>query len=178
MIGITLTIDQIRSAPPPVRQWIEKEVTAALGLSEPQLAPAATAEPSKQAHMVSCSIEDAEAILAKIEDVLPAVNVFFEFGRPAISYGNPPVMAFRLLDMMYHTRLSDVGQVAACLEMIDEALATLRNDSSARFCGFDNEGHCFIPAQTQESIAALWQKIAARQQKLDQTGGKPLSPAA
>ncbi|HET7886411.1 MAG TPA: hypothetical protein VFL62_09315 [Bradyrhizobium sp.] len=178
MLGITLTIDQIRNAPPPVRQWIEKEVTAALGLSEPPLAPSATVEPSRQAHMVSCSVEDAEAILAKIEAVLPAVNVFFEFGRPAISYGNPPVMAFRLLDMMYHTRLDDVGQVVACLEMIDEALATLRGDSSARFCGFDHEGHCFIPAQTHESIAALWQKIAARQQKPAQTGDRPLSSAA
>ena len=178
MLGITLTIEQIRNAPPPVRQWIEKEVTAALGLSESPLAPAATVEPSRQAHMVSCSVEDAAAILTKIETVLPAVNVFFEFGRPAISYGHPPVMAFRLLDMMYHARLDDVGQVVACLQMIDEALASLRNDSSARFCSFDNEGHCFIPAQTHESIAALWQKIAARQQKLAPSGDGALSPAA
>ena len=33
MIGITLTTDQIRNAPPQVRQWIEHEVIAALGLA-------------------------------------------------------------------------------------------------------------------------------------------------
>jgi hypothetical protein len=182
MIGITLTTDQIRSAPPSVRQWIEKEVTIALGLSGlglsgPQSQSAPTVPP-KEARMVSCSVEDAEAILAKIEDVLPAVNVFFEFGRPTISYGDPPVMAFRLLDIMYHARLSDVGQVLTCLQMIDEAQAGLRGDSSARFCGFDNEGHCFIPVQTQASISALWQKIAERRQTSEQSGDRITSSAA
>jgi hypothetical protein len=175
MIGITLSIDQIRDAPPPVRQWIEKEVMSALGLSDRQSAPAM---PPQEAHMVACSLEDAETILAQIQDALPAVNVFFELGRPTISYGQPPVMAFRLLDLMYGARLHDVGQVTACLQLIDDALARLRRDPSARFCGFDNQGHCFIPAQTQASIAALWQKIASRQQALEQTGDQALSPAA
>jgi hypothetical protein len=175
MIGITLTIDQIRNAPPPVRQWIEKEVTTALGLSPPQAGP--TLAP-QQTHLVACSAEDAEAIFAQIQNVLPAVNVFFEFGRPTISYGDPPVMIYRLLDLMYHARLHDVGQVVACLQMVDEALASLRHDSTARFCGFDNEGHCFILAQTQESIAALWQKIASRQQNSQVSGDKALSPTA
>lgn len=175
MIGITLTIDQIRNAPPPVRQWIEKEVTAALDLLAPK---AVSAPPQQQAHMVACTPEDAEAILAQIQDMLPAVNVFFEFGRPAISLGEPPMMTFRLLDIMYHTRLHDVGQVTAYLQLFDEALAKIRGDVTARFCGFDQEGHCFIPAQTQASIAALWQKIASRQQSLEQTNDKALSPAA
>jgi hypothetical protein len=179
MLGITLTIDQIRNAPPPVRQWIEKEVTAALGLglglSAPQAAPTA---PPQAAHLVACSVGEAEAILAQIQTALPAVNVFFEFGRPTVSYGEPPVMAFRLVDVMYNARLHDVGEVAACLEMIGDALVNLRKDASARFCGFDNEGHCFVPAQTQASIASLWQKIADRRQVLEQTGDKTLSPAA
>jgi hypothetical protein len=175
MIGITLTIDQIRNAPPPVRQWIEKEVTTALGLSEPLTAPT---PPPVEAHMIACTAEDADAIFAQIQNVLPAVNVFFEFGRPTISYGEPPVMAYRLLDLMYHTRLHDVGQVIACLQMIDEALASVRHDPAARFCGFDNEGHCFIPAQSQASIATLWQKIAASQQAKEPTADKPLSSAA
>lgn len=175
MIGITLTVDQIHNAPPSVRQWIEREVTGAFGLAERRSAPAA---PPHEAHMIACSVADAEAILAQIQDVLPAVNVFFEFGRPTISYGAPPTMAFRLLDVMYDAHLHDVGQVTACLQLIDDALARVRRDASARFCGFDNEGHCFIPAQTQASIAALWQKIASRQQPLEQSGEKPLSPAA
>jgi hypothetical protein len=175
MIGITLTIDQIRNAPPPVRQWIEKEVTAALGLSPPQAAPTAAAQETR---LVACSAQDAEAIFAQIQNVLPAVNIFFEFGRPTISYGHPPVMIYRLLDLMYHARLHDVGQVVACLQMIDEALANVRHDAAARFCGFDNEGHCFILSQTQESIAALWKTIASRQQNPQSSADKTLSPAA
>jgi hypothetical protein len=179
MIGITLTIDQIRNAPPPVRQWIEKEVTAALGLSGPQAGPTvARQETHQETHLVACRAEDTEAIFAQIQNVLPAVNIFFEFGRPTISYGDPPVMIYRLLDLMYHARLHDVGQVVACLQMIDEALAGLRHDAAARFCGFDNEGHCFILAQTQESIAALWQKIASRQKTSEISPDKTLSPAA
>jgi hypothetical protein len=175
MIGITLTSEQIRNAPPPVRQWIEKEVTAALGLSGPQASPA---PPPQETHLVACNAADAEAIFARVQNVLPAVNIFFEFGRPTVSYGDPPLMMYRLLDLMYHARLRDVGQVVACLQMIDGALADLRHDAGGRFCGFDNEGHCFILAQTQESIAALWQKLASGQQGAQQSPDKTLSPAA
>lgn len=174
MLGITLTIDQIRNAPLPVRQWIEKEVAATLGVSTPQAVPAQPPE----THMVACGVEDAEAIFAQIQGMLPAVNVFLEFSRPTISYGDPPVMAYRLLDIMYHARLQDAGEVLAFLQMIDETLAKLRHDPSARFCGFDNEGHCFIPAQTQASIAALWRKIAASQPAKEPAADKPLSSAA
>jgi len=40
MIGITLTSEQIRSAPKEVRQWVEHEVIAALGLRAAAVAPA------------------------------------------------------------------------------------------------------------------------------------------
>jgi hypothetical protein len=160
MIGITLTADQIRNAPAPVRQWIEQEVIASLGLAPKT--PAAA--PSQTAHLVACTADDAAGVLERLQGVLPAVNVFFEFGRPGIAYGQPAVMAFRLIDMLHHTRLQDIGQVIACLEMINQALTEAKGDPSARFCGFDNEGHCFIAPQTQASIAALWQSMIARQQ--------------
>ena len=96
---------------------------------------------------------------------MPALNVFFEFARPGISFGQPPVMAFRLIDILYHTRLQDIGQVMECLEAINEAFARVRQDASAKFCGFDNQGHCLIAPETQRSVAALWQSILASQQK-------------
>jgi hypothetical protein len=161
MIGITLTTDQIRNAPPQVRQWIEHEVIASLGLAAD--APPA-AEHGQGAHLASCSADEAAAVLAQIQGLVPAFNVFFEFARPGISYGQPPVMAFRLIDILYHTRLQDIGQVVECLEAINQALARLRHDPAARFCGFDNQGHCLIAPETQRSIAALWQTILANQQ--------------
>ncbi len=177
MIGITLTTDQIRNAPPDVRRWIEHEVIASLGLAAD--APPAPALPEQSAHLVGCSAEDAAGVLARIQGALPAVNVFFEFARPGISFGQPPVMAFRLIDILHHTQLRDVGQIIACLEMINQALTQVRRDPSARSCGFDNEGHCLIAPETQASIATLWSNVLASQQPAEGQAAAPaFAPAA
>ena len=173
MIGITLTTDQIRNAPPQVRQWIEHEVIASLGLAAD--APPA-AEPSQGAHLVGCQPEEAAAVLAQINGLIPAFNVFFEFARPGISYGQPPVTAFRLIDILHHTRLQSIDQVMECLEAINQALARIRRDPAARFCGFDSQGHCLIAPETQRSVAALWQTILANQQLTD--GGPAATTAS
>jgi hypothetical protein len=162
MIGITLTTDQIRNAPAEVRQWIEHQVIASLGLAAD--APA-QAEPVHAPHLIACTAEDAAAVLAQIKGLMPAFNVFFEFARPGISFGHPPVMAFRLIDVLHHTRLQNVGQVIECLQAINDALAQVRHDASAKFCGFDNQGHCLIAPETQKSVAALWQSVLASQKK-------------
>lgn len=162
MIGITLTTDQICNAPPEVRRWIEHEVIASLGIAaDAPATPSPT--PAQTTHLVACNAEEAAGILTQIQGMMPAVNVFFEFGRPGISFGQPAVMAFRLIDILHHTRLSNVGQVMACLDLINQALAQVRHDPTARFCGFDNEGHCLIAPQTQASIASLWQTVIANQ---------------
>jgi len=174
MTGITLTTEQIRNAPAPVRQWIEQEVITSLGLAPrpPVAAPAHTA------HLVACSVDDVAGVLEHIRGTFPAVNVLFEFGRPGISYGQPAVMTFRLMDILHHTRLHEIGQVMTCLEMINQALAVVRKDPSARFCGYDNEGHCLIAPQTQASIATLWQDMMARQQAQQPNANDRIAPAA
>ena len=63
----------------------------------------------------------------------------------------------------------DIGQVVECLEAINGALARIRRDPSALFCGFDNQGHCLIAPETQRSVAALWQTVLASQRA---AGGK------
>jgi hypothetical protein len=176
MIGITLTTDQIRNAPPQVRQWIEHEVIAALGIS----AETPATQPSQTGtHLVSCSAEEVAAMLEKIRGIMPALNVFFEFGRPGVAFGQPAVMAFRLIDILHHARLQNIEQVMVCLEAINQAVTQIRHDPSARFCGFDNEGHCFVTQETQRNVAALWQSVLANQQVVP--GGealRSLAPAA
>jgi hypothetical protein len=176
MIGITLTTDQIRNAPPQVRQWIEHEVIAALGIS----AETPAVQPSQSGtHLVSCNAEEAAAVLRQIQGLIPALNVFFEFGRPGVAFGQPPVMAFRLIDILHHTRLRSIEQVMVCLEAINQALTEIRHDPSARFCGFDNEGHCFVTQETQRSVAALWQSVLANQQVVSAgEASQGLAPAA
>jgi hypothetical protein len=175
MIGITLTTDQIRNAPAEVRQWIEQQDIASLGLAAD--APADAVHPHG-AHLIACNTEDAAAVLAQIKGLMPAFNVFFEFARPGISFGQPPVMAFRLIDILHHTRMQNVGQVIECLEAINEAFARVRHDASAKFCGFDSQGHCLIAPETQRSVAALWQSILAAQPKGRGEVGTGSAPAA
>ena len=64
MIGITFTTDQIRDAPAEVRQWIEHQVIASLGLAADALA---AAEHPHGAHLIACNTEDAAAVLAQIK---------------------------------------------------------------------------------------------------------------
>ena len=73
-------------------------------------------------------------MLAQIRGMVPAVNVFLELGRPTDSFGQPPMMMFRLIDILHHTRLENIEQVIECLELINEALAQVRQDGSAKFC--------------------------------------------
>jgi len=157
MTGITLSIEQIRAAPPEVRRWIEHQVIAALGMAAASPAP----QPSSVSHLVACSPEEIAAVLARIQDHLPAVNVLFEFSRPGITMGQPPLMQFRLMDILHHARLRNIDQVIACLDVINRVLAEVRRDPSVRFCGFDHEGHCLIAPQTQASVAAVWQEMTS-----------------
>lgn len=160
MIGITLTSEQIRNAPTEVRRWIEREVMTSLGL---QPAPADGGEPEGE-HLAVCSAEQARTVLAQIQGVLPVVNVFFELGRQGAIFGQPNVEAYRLLDIAHHTRLPDVSQVVACLDIINQAFSNARGDVTAKFCGIDRDGHCLIAMETQQNILRLWQKVIARQQ--------------
>ena len=154
MIGITLTSEQIRSAPPEVRQWIEREVMTSLG-RQPQ---SAVGSKPQGEHLAACSEEEAAAVLAQIQGVLPAVNVFFELGRQGAIFGQPSIEAFRLLDIAHHTRLQDVAQVVACLDIINQAFSNACGDAAAKFCGFDREGHCFIALETQQNILTALEK--------------------
>lgn len=173
MIGITLSSDQIRTAPAEVRRWIEREVMTSLGL------PAAPADSRPHGeHLAACSEQQAAAILAQIQGVLPAVNVFFEFGRQGAIFGQPNIEAFRLIDIAHHTRLPDVAQVGACLDLINQAFARACGDASAKFCGFDREGRCFIAAETQQNILRLWQKVIASQQLAREGQGEPAAVRA
>jgi hypothetical protein len=158
MIGITLTGEQIRTAPPDVRRWIEREVMATFG------EPSRPADEPRGEHLAVCSPAQAEAVLGQIQGVLPVVNVFFELGRQGAIFGQPDIEAFRLLDIAHHTRLSDVNQVIACLDIINQAFSNACGDVTARFCALDREGHCFIALETQQNILRLWQKMIARQQ--------------
>jgi hypothetical protein len=154
MVGVTLSPEQIQNAPPEVRRWLEQELLTAFGLRQPT---AGTEAPQ----FVACSVEESAAVLSLIQGMLPVVNVFFELGREGIRVEGEDLTAFRVADILRHTRLQTVEQVIACLDTISAAVRRVRQDSSAVFYGLDSGGHCFISAQTQRSILQVWQQVIA-----------------
>jgi hypothetical protein len=153
MIGITLGVEQIRNAPAQVRQWIEQQVSGALGCMV-----AAMPQPP---HLTACTQAQAATVLERIRNLPSVVAVFFEFARPGICYGEPSVMAFRLIDIQRLTRLETVTRLLECLGVINQAFAEVCDDPAARFCDFDNLGHCLILPDTHSSIAVLLEEIVA-----------------
>lgn len=160
MVGITLSPEQIRAAPPEVRRWLEHEIAVSLGLNPPR---PPVAQPSSP-HLLACTIEEAAEVLSAIQGMLPVMNVFFELGREGVGLGSQGVEAFRLADILRHTRLQTLDQVVACLNVIDEAFHRVRGDGEATFYAVDERGYCFVAAQTQRSILRIWQQIVAERE--------------
>jgi hypothetical protein len=98
-------------------------------------------------------------MLTLIRETFPAVNVLFELGRPGASFAQGRVEAYRLSDILHHTRLQNVDQVVTCLELINEALRRVRGAADAAFYSLDSDGHCFIASQIQQNILRLWKDI-------------------
>lgn len=69
------------------------------------------------------------------------------------------VEAFRLADILRHTRLQSIEQVINCLDAINQAVCRMRGDAEAVFYGLDAQGFCFIAARTQRSILRVWQQV-------------------
>ena len=156
MVGITLSPEQIGQAPPEVRRWLEQQVAATLGLYRPARQPGVP-----ERHLVACGLEEARAILAQIQGMLPVVSVFFELGRDPVATSPDGVRALRLDDMVRHARLQAPQQVIACLNAIDEALQNATGQPDATLTAIDGTGHCLVADATSRSIVAVWQEVVA-----------------
>jgi hypothetical protein len=174
MLGITLTPEQIRTAPVEVRRWITQEFARSMGL---QPSESDVTQPGRE-HLIACSTEEALAVLAVIRDMWPVVNVFFELGRQGASFGSGGFEAFRLVDILHHTRLQNVDQVIACLNIINEAARRVTGDGAATLCALDDHGDCFIATQTQKSVLRVWQQSIAGEEIRDALDGAGLSTAS
>jgi len=179
MVGITLTAEQIRSAPLDVRRWIERELAASLGLHPGE----ANANQPKAEHLVACSLEEAAAVLSLIQGMFPVVNVFFELGRQGASIGSEGLEAFRLADILRHTRLQNMSQVIGFLNIINQAVRRVRNDPAATLFALDSRGDCIVAAQTQQSASRLWRQVIGEPEtsgEVEGSGAKaePSAPGA
>ena len=169
MVGITLSPEQVRSAPAEVRNWLEHEIARSLGL----IGAPAEFRPEPE-HVVAVTPDEAAAIFASIRGMLPVVNVFFELGREGESIGRADVEAYRVADIVRHARLPGVDQLEACLDAINGALRLVRHDPKATLYAYDQRGYCLIAAASQKSILAVWQEVVGA----DLAGGSDAARAA
>lgn len=157
MVGITSSPEQIKSAPPEARNWLQHEIAASLG---PDAGPRFSNGPQR---LGVCTPREAEAIYGSVRSMFPVVNVFFELGREGAG-------AYWLADMLRHTRLAGRRQLGACLQMIDQTFREIHNHNAAALLVVDPKGYCIVAAETQRNILALWTQLVAAQAQLGAAG--------
>jgi len=101
-------------------------------------------------------------MLALVQGMLSVVSAFFELGREAASVAVHGLRAFRIADILRHTRLQSPDQVIQCLNVLTQALRRTRGDAAAEFFALDDQGHCLVAEATMRSVLRLWQEIVAQ----------------
>ena len=158
MIGITLPAEQVRTAPPEIRRWIEAQLQEALGIVH-------AVEPAPEApRLAACSPAEAAEMLSMLQGDYLAQQVLFELGRDSAGPPAPaPLYRIPVGDLLRHTRLGTGDRLAACLGAITAAFRQVKGDPQAALCGFDQAGNVYVHLETHRSIHQLWQEFLAAQ---------------
>jgi len=176
MVNLVLSADQIRSAPPPVREWVRNLLAAELDLPvEPMEHREATAART----LTECTVDEAALILQQIQNDYLACQVFFELGREDATAKSRSALIHRtsLEEIMHHVKLADVKHLVACLEEISRAFHEVRGDADAALFAFDRQGDCYVHETTRRSIRTLWQALVTSRLSTSAPPVKPAMPA-
>ncbi len=155
MTSFTFSAEQIRSAPPEVRQWMRDQIFDALGLQPPQGEPL-----SIEAELAACSTDEVVQIFQLISSNFLVTQVFFELGRETVL--SEPVRqlhAVSLPAMQRHVQLDDGRLLGECLKIIDHALQKVRSDPKVSLFATDGQSHVFIHEMTFRNIRKLREQL-------------------
>lgn len=166
MVGLVLSPEQVRSAPPEVRAWLHALLEAEYG------GPDLRGGRNDHATLAALEPDEAAAVLQRIGSDFLTTQVFFELGRESAAAAQVPPHLHRVAipDMLRHTQIGDVQHLAACLDAIAGAFRAVRGDPEANLVGFDQHGGCYVHATTRQSIQAVWRQLARQ--------SAPVGPAA
>ena len=169
MTSFTFSIEQIRSAPPEVRRWIEREIAATVAaLSKADH----DASQVHEATLAACAPDEAAQVFELVKGNFLLSQVFFELAREAPnSRGTSPLYPISIADILRHTRLGDGDRLVDCFTAINQAFQSIRKDHEATLFGFDQYGHVFIHQTTHDSVRRLWQQLVATRPPLTQELG-------
>ena len=171
MVGLVLSPEQVKSAPPEVRAWLHAMLEAEYG--GPDLRPGR----DDHATLAALAPEEAASILDRIRGDFLATQVFFELGRESATAAQAPPNLHRVTipDILRHTQIGDVQHLAACVDAITAAFRAVRGDPEAALMAFDQGGGCYVHAATCQSIRAVWRQLAGALPRTP-PGALPLDP--
>jgi hypothetical protein len=155
MVGIVLSEEQVRSAPPEVRRWLH-------GLME------RTLQPGHEVHfdrggfhyaaddLAVCSAEEVLRLFSAVKHEPLAAELLFRLGRdnydrPTGRHAAQPVTAAELLEGVPLAP----AQLDAALARLNEVLRQLRGDANAVLFRRDDSGSYLVNERTQWNIHQL-----------------------
>jgi hypothetical protein len=169
--GFTFTLEQIKSAPPEVRLWLEQEIAAAFR----SLATTAPA-PAHSPELSACTAEEALGVFETIRHDFAAAQVFLELGREQPVGHAPGLHAFSIGEIKRRLRLED-DRLADCFGVINRSYIQLRKDPEAALFGFDQANHVFVHETTHRSIRSVWEELVRLSAGPEQSPAHAARPA-
>jgi hypothetical protein len=178
MVGFTFSAEQVISAPPEVRRWMENEISKALGGAAN--VPAAPSSKVEESGLAICLVDEMAELFRLISGNLLAAQVFFELARDApFNRAAAPLHSFNIGDMLRHARLTNADQLFKCFDAINRDLCEIRNNSDASLFAFDEAGHVYIHETTYRSIRQIWEQVLlahSASAKSEPAAGAPTGP--
>ncbi len=156
MAGFTLTLEDLRSAPPEVRRWLVGRIEGDLSM----LVSAPPATPPAQAPtLAGCTPDEALGVLELLQGDFAATHVFLELARDEPrADASDSLHAVSISALVRNTRL-DERRLVSCLRSINRAFQQVRQDPAATLFGFDQADHIYVHETTYRSIRSLWQEL-------------------
>lgn len=157
MTSFTFSAEQVRSAPPEVRRWMENEIARALASQAHFEHDAAMTQASA---LAACTIDQVAEIFNLVSGNFLITQVFFELAREtSIAHGLSSLHVLNLSEMRRHLQLDDARLLLECLNVINQALQRVRNDPAASLFASDERGHIFIHETTYRNIRRLREQL-------------------
>jgi hypothetical protein len=157
MVNLVLSAEQIKSAPPEVKEWIKSLLMVELTLPA---APEHEQDERRKETLARCTVAEAGLVLEQIRDDYLACQVFFELSRDNLRERTDSSELHRIpiAEILRHTRLGDPEHLAACLDRISAAFQAVRQDPAAMLFAFDR-GSLYVHDVTRRGIKGLWQAL-------------------
>ena len=170
MTSFTFTAEQVRSAPPEVRQWMVRQIAQALAIAE---RPSHDPSQAQRAQLSACSVDEALQVFNLIRGDFLQTQVFFELARDAAPGRTAPSLhVLDMADILHHTRLRDGDALVETLEALNAAFRTVHRDPEATLFGFDTHGHVYVHQETHLSVRHLWEQLV----RVAQQATAPVEP--